>query len=261
MSFTTAARTARALLAVICALAIAVATALPASAEKAGNKNKGKTQRRGLYVLKEGPCDVKKMPKRAVKQWTPAGVYIVHKVAYGQGLQQIAKKYGFSGDEAYRVLFDANPQLEELRLPRSGITIRIPRCLERMYRRKLPKPPPEPEPEEDDEATEPPEEKADSGDSAPDSGGSEPEDDAPAVPDDSVWDRLAECESGGDWSINTGNGYYGGLQFSLSSWEAVGGSGYPHEASREEQIKRGKMLQERQGWGAWPHCAAELGLL
>jgi hypothetical protein len=253
MLFTT---TARALLAVVCALAIGLMTALPASAEKAGGDNKGKTQRRGLYVLKEGPCDVKKMPQRAVRQWTPAGEHIVHKVAYGQGLQQIATKYGFTGDEAYRVLFDANPQLEELRLQRSGITIRIPRCQERMYRRKLPKPPPEPEEEEAaDEASEASEseEVADS-----DSG---PKDDAPAVPDDSVWDALAQCESGGNWSINTGNGYYGGLQFSLSSWQAVGGSGYPHENSREEQIKRGKILQERQGWGAWPSCAAELGLL
>jgi hypothetical protein len=76
----------------------------------------------------------------------------------------------------------------------------------------------------------------------------------------SVWDRLAECEAGGDWSINTGNGYYGGLQFSLSSWRGVGGSGYPHEASREEQIARGERLLAVQGWGAWPACSVELGL-
>ena len=75
-----------------------------------------------------------------------------------------------------------------------------------------------------------------------------------------VWDRLARCESGGNWSINTGNGYYGGLQFSLASWRAVGGSGYPHNASREEQIKRGKKLRAAQGWGAWPACTRKLGL-
>jgi LysM repeat protein len=75
-----------------------------------------------------------------------------------------------------------------------------------------------------------------------------------------VWDSLAQCESGGDWSINTGNGYYGGLQFTLESWEAVGGSGYPHEASREEQIQRGEQLQAIQGWDAWPACADQLGL-
>lgn len=76
-----------------------------------------------------------------------------------------------------------------------------------------------------------------------------------------VWDRLAQCESGGNWAINTGNGYYGGLQFTLSSWSAVGGSGYPHQATRSEQIMRGQRLQAQQGWGAWPACAAQLGLL
>lgn len=75
-----------------------------------------------------------------------------------------------------------------------------------------------------------------------------------------VWDRLAQCESGGNWSINTGNGYYGGLQFSLSSWRWVGGSGYPHHHSRDEQIRRAEMLLERQGWGAWPACSRKLGL-
>jgi hypothetical protein len=74
-----------------------------------------------------------------------------------------------------------------------------------------------------------------------------------------TWDRLAQCESGGDWHINTGNGYFGGLQFSLSSWQGVGGSGYPHEASREEQIRRGQILQASGGWGHWPACSSKLG--
>ena len=77
---------------------------------------------------------------------------------------------------------------------------------------------------------------------------------------DSVWTSLAACESGGDWGANTGNGYYGGLQFSLSTWQAMGGSGYPHEASAATQIAMGQRLQASQGWGAWPGCAAELGL-
>lgn len=76
----------------------------------------------------------------------------------------------------------------------------------------------------------------------------------------SVWDQVARCESGGNWAANTGNGYYGGLQFSLGSWRAVGGSGYPSQASREEQISRAEMLKARQGWGAWPSCTAKLGL-
>jgi LysM repeat protein len=85
---------------------------------------------------------------------------------------------------------------------------------------------------------------------------------APAAPvsDGSVWDAIAACESGGNWSINTGNGYYGGLQFSLGSWQAVGGSGLPSNASREEQIARAETLQARQGWGAWPVCSVRAGV-
>jgi Transglycosylase-like domain len=74
-----------------------------------------------------------------------------------------------------------------------------------------------------------------------------------------TWDALAECESGGNWQINTGNGYYGGLQFSLASWQAVGGTGYPHEHSRETQITMGQRLYASSGWGAWPACTAALG--
>lgn len=82
---------------------------------------------------------------------------------------------------------------------------------------------------------------------------------APAVGDDSVWDRLAQCESGGNWSINTGNGYYGGLQFSAATWKSVGGPGLPHENSREVQIKYAKILQQRSGWGQWG-CSAKVGV-
>jgi LysM repeat protein len=75
-----------------------------------------------------------------------------------------------------------------------------------------------------------------------------------------VWDRLAQCESGGNWSISTGNGYYGGLQFSQGSWSAAGGTGNPANASREEQIRVAQNLQAQQGWGAWPACSRALGL-
>ncbi|MDO5493599.1 MAG: transglycosylase family protein, partial [Nesterenkonia sp.] len=75
-----------------------------------------------------------------------------------------------------------------------------------------------------------------------------------------VWDRLAECESNGNWSINTGNGYYGGLQFSQQSWNAAGGSGSPANASKGEQIRVAQNLHSMQGWGAWPSCSAQLGL-
>ena len=75
-----------------------------------------------------------------------------------------------------------------------------------------------------------------------------------------VWDRVASCESGGNWSINTGNGYYGGLQFSLGTWRAYGGSGLPSNASREQQIAIAKKLQADAGWGAWPACSRKVGL-
>jgi uncharacterized protein YabE (DUF348 family) len=76
----------------------------------------------------------------------------------------------------------------------------------------------------------------------------------------SVWDRLAQCESGGNWSINTGNGFYGGLQFTASTWRAMGGSGLPHQHSRETQIAVAKKLQAAAGWGQWPACTSKLGL-
>ncbi|MER7795841.1 transglycosylase family protein [Microbacterium sp. NPDC096154] len=77
--------------------------------------------------------------------------------------------------------------------------------------------------------------------------------------DDSTWDALAQCESGGNWAIDTGNGYYGGLQFSQSTWEANGGSGNPAAASREEQIRVAENVLATQGWGAWPSCSAQIG--
>ncbi|MBG6083962.1 resuscitation-promoting factor [Zhihengliuella flava] len=82
-------------------------------------------------------------------------------------------------------------------------------------------------------------------------------------PSSGAWAALAECESGGNWSINTGNGYYGGLQFSLSSWQAVGGTqyaAYPHQASPSEQIAAAERLRANGGWGHWPSCSAQLGL-
>jgi len=76
-----------------------------------------------------------------------------------------------------------------------------------------------------------------------------------------VWDALAQCESGGNWAINTGNGYYGGLQFSLGTWRAYGGPGYPHQQSRETQIAIATKLRDASGgYGAWPSCSAKLGL-
>ncbi len=78
-----------------------------------------------------------------------------------------------------------------------------------------------------------------------------------------TWDRLAGCEAGGNWSINTGNGYYGGLQFSGGTWRAYGGGAYAstaNHASRSEQIAIAEKVLDAQGWGAWPSCSRRLGL-
>ena len=68
------------------------------------------------------------------------------------------------------------------------------------------------------------------------------------------WDAIAQCESGGNWGISTGNGFSGGLQFTPSTWRANGGSGSPNGASREEQIRVAENVLHSQGIGAWPVC-------
>ncbi|MFI6684683.1 transglycosylase family protein [Streptomyces sp. NPDC050485] len=83
-----------------------------------------------------------------------------------------------------------------------------------------------------------------------------------AAADGGVWDRIAQCESGGDWHINTGNGYYGGLQFDAGTWRAHGGGAYAStadRASRAEQIAIATKVQRSQGWGAWPACSRSAG--
>jgi hypothetical protein len=79
----------------------------------------------------------------------------------------------------------------------------------------------------------------------------------------SVWDRVAACESGGNWSINTGNGYYGGLQFSYSTWKAYGGGAYAdtaNHATKAQQITIAERVLQSQGPGAWPVCSVRAGL-
>ncbi|MEU6466372.1 transglycosylase family protein [Streptomyces sp. NPDC046976] len=85
-----------------------------------------------------------------------------------------------------------------------------------------------------------------------------------AAADNGVWDRIAQCESGGNWHINTGNGYYGGLQFSAHTWSAYGGGAYAStadRASRSAQIAVATRVQRAQGWGAWPVCSGRAGAL
>jgi hypothetical protein len=85
----------------------------------------------------------------------------------------------------------------------------------------------------------------------------------PDADDVATWDTLAKCESNGNWAAvseeRSGVRYYGGLQFSLATWQDLGGTGAPNEASKAAQIEIGKKLQARQGWDAWPTCARKLG--
>jgi LysM repeat protein len=76
---------------------------------------------------------------------------------------------------------------------------------------------------------------------------------------DTDWDELAQCESSGDWSTNTGNGFGGGLQFTDSTWRAFGGSGDPEDASRSEQIQVAERVKAEQGMNAWPTCSKKTG--
>ena len=126
------------------------------------------------------------------------------------------------------------------------------------------KPAPRPEPRQNDSANRSSERSSStSSSSSSSSSGGNTGASAPSAPSGSVWDRLAQCESGGNWSINTGNGYYGGLQFSKSTWLAFGGGKYAptaNLASRSQQIDIAKKTQAAQGWGAWPSCTSKLGI-
>lgn len=183
--------------------------------------------------------------KPAVTQPAPEPVMV--EIQSGDSLSKIGKAH----ETTYQRLYDANTFIEHPDMIYPGDQVRIPQADEQLTARELPataQPPIEETPVAPKKTVAAPKQ-------AP----------APVVAANyasggSVWDDLAKCESGGNWAINTGNGYYGGLQFSLSSWRGVGGSGYPHEASREEQIARGEALKARSGWGAWPACSKKLGL-
>lgn len=169
-------------------------------------------------------------------------------VQSGDTLSKLAKVYG----STMLRMFYANPQIENPDLIYPDEKLRVPTASEKLTPRALP---------DESAASEQTPAPADATETV-----AAPEPAAPAstptptVANGSVWDRLADCESGGNWSTDTGNGFYGGLQFTLSSWQAVGGSGYPSQASRSEQIARAQQLLASQGWGAWPACSAQLGL-
>jgi uncharacterized protein YabE (DUF348 family) len=93
--------------------------------------------------------------------------------------------------------------------------------------------------------------------------GAKPGTEVPTVNNGLIWDALARCESGGNWAINTGNGYFGGVQFDQNTWERQGGLRYASRAdlaTREEQIAIAEVTRARQGWGAWPTCSGRTGV-
>lgn len=163
-------------------------------------------------------------------------------VMSGDSLAKIATKH----KSTYKRIFDANKKIKSPDLIFPGQKLRIPKKSEKLKSR-----------------TTAPVVAAPSVSAQPVAPATPQPAPAPAnfAPGNSVWDQLAACESGGNWAINTGNGYYGGLQFSLSSWRGVGGSGYPHQASKAEQIKRAEILRGSGGWGHWPACSSKLGLI
>lgn len=184
-----------------------------------------------LPVIQEAAAETAAPPARVLAP-------IVVEVAMGDTLTSIADSHATT----YSRLYDANAQITSPDLINPGDMIRIPQSEEMITPRAIP--------------------------AAPAAVYSAPvsyaprriASNAPSVADGSVWDQLAACESGGNWAINTGNGYYGGLQFTLGTWHNVGGQGYPNENSREEQIARAEILLARSGWRQWPACTARLGL-
>ena len=192
-----------------------------------------------------------------------------YNVVAGDSLSSIAQDFGIKGLSGWRRLFDANRKIENPDLITVGARLRIPAKGAELKRRSLPAPPapvvvaPVAPPRVDSSASRS-SSSTDTSSSDSSSTDTSSAESAPAppssAPSSGVWASLAQCESGGNWSINTGNGYYGGLQFSLSTWQGYGGSGMPHEASASEQIAVAERVQASQGWGAWPACSAELGL-
>lgn len=207
----------------------------------------------GIIGVVTTPTPVSAQAKTTIKIKDPKVKKSVKKkvvtVRPGDTLSGIAKQE----KTTYQRIFDANNKIKDPDLIYVGDVLRIPNSKERLAKRLVAVPSSSKHFANSGSNYRPTQNHSNSYYS-----------DARAVPvipvNASVWDQIAACESGGNWAINTGNGYYGGLQFTLSSWQAVGGSGYPHQASKSEQIKRAELLKARQGWGAWPVCTSKIGL-
>lgn len=182
-------------------------------------------------------------------------------VQKGDTLSKIAKKH----DTTYVRLFNANESITHPDVIHPGEKVRIPSANETLPNRALPTAPVAAAPVAQAQPAQAPAQsqqyvaQTPAATPAPQRS-TTPTPQPAASASAGVWDQLAQCESGGNWSINTGNGYYGGVQFSQQSWNAVGGTGLPSDASKAEQIARAEKLKAIQGWGAWPACSAKLGL-
>lgn len=163
------------------------------------------------------------------EQDQPADDEVLHEIQAGESLATIGAAYGMDGIDDWRLLFDANPEIEHPDLVEPGTVIRIPAPDEALERRDLPTPVVR----------------------ATRTGGAAGGD---------VWWRLARCESGGRNTVSSNGLYYGYFQFLPATWHSVGGSGLPTDHSYAEQANRARILQSRAGWGQWPACARALGL-
>lgn len=173
---------------------------------------------------------------------TPAPV--IWTVQKGDSLSKIAAAHSVTVQR----LFDANEFIADPNVINPGDQVRIPAAEEQLTARSAPV-----------AATKPAAKKV-----ATKSVGKNTGLAAPRVADGSTWDALARCESGGNWAINTGNGYYGGLQFNSGTWLGNGGGAYAPRAdlaTREQQIDIASRVAAARGFKPWPACARKLGLL
>lgn len=192
----------------------------------------------------------------------PAPAPKVVEVQPGDYLAKIAEQH----QTTYPRLFDANTEIKDPDVIYPGSKVRIPLPDEQLPSRVVAVEPPPAVPKAAPKSTAvAPQPRAAQPQPAPRSVAPAKPAPAPvaAVNDGSVWDRLAQCESGGNWAINTGNGYHGGLQFNSATWLGSGGGAYAPRAdlaTREQQIAVAERLRAARGFSPWPACSAKLGL-
>jgi LysM repeat protein len=184
-------------------------------------------------------------------------------VTSGDNLSTIAE----ANSTTYVRMYDANPSVDNPNMIFPGEQLRVPNANEQLQNRPLPADAPvapATTPSAPAETESAPVVEAAPAESAPaPRATNQTQSYAPAAASGSVWDSIAACESGGNWSINTGNGFYGGLQFTQSTWDAYGGEAYASRAdlaSRDAQIAVASKVQAGQGWGAWPVCSVKAGM-